>query len=159
MSKTWDDAAAQYAQRILKSLHEVPAAMPITPPTTKPDNTLEIAQAAISLHEFMNSEEGDRATNLLNWSNRCVIFAQYDQGGYGAIFYLDAEGFHRCSQAVGAWVASSSQVTRPKIKNVSANVLVEAAVQYGGKKPSDIISWLRAELDKIAAAAPSPTEP
>lgn len=158
MSQTWDDAAAQYAQRMLKNLREVPAAIPATSPTTKPNYTLEVAQAAISLHEFMNSEEGDRATNLLNWSNRCVIFAQYDQGGYGAIYYLDVDGLHRCSQAVGAWVASSSQVTRPKIKTVTTNAIVEAAVQYGGKNPSEIIPWLRAELDKIAAAAPQ-TEP
>lgn len=162
MSQIWNDAATQYARKRLQRLKDQPATMPATPPTTKSDNYLQIARAATDLHEFMNSEEGDRANNLLNWSGCCIIFGlDHDPGGHDTIYYLDADGLHRCSQTMGIWVASASHVARPRIKSATTNEVIEAAVQYGGKNPSEIIPWLRAELDKIAAAAPeqNPTEP
>ncbi len=158
MTQNWNDAAARYQAANRQKLREqLVQATPVALPAPKPDNSLEIAQAATDLHTFMRSEEGRSALALLQESRRHFIFGEdSDGGGYGTVYYLDGTGLHRSIEAMGMWVAYSKEVAKPKISSITAHEAVTAAVENGRKKPSEIISWLRAELDKIAAAAPQP---
>lgn len=156
MTQTWNNAAAQYQAASRQKLQEQQTAtIPAAPPTPKPDDSLEIASVATDLHVFMRSEEGRSALALLQGSGRHLIFGEdYEGGGYGTVYFINGTGLHRSIEAMGMWQLYSSEVRKPDISPIPEREAVYAAVQYGGKTPSEIMPWLRAELDKIAAAAP-----
>lgn len=158
MTQNWNNAAARYqAVKRQKMQEQQTAAIPATPPTSQPDNSLKIAQVATDLHMFMRSEEGRSALALLLESGRHLIFGEdHAGGGYGTVYFINGTGLHRSIEVMGTWQLYSSEVRKPEISPIPEREAVYAAVQYGGKNPNEIMPWLRAELDKIAAAAPQP---
>lgn len=117
----------------------------------------DINRATVELEHFM-STEGAAAMELLRASNRHINFAEaYDGGGSGTVYFIDGDGLKLSVEPMGSWVAYRNGVPKPKITHVRAREVVEATVRCGGKKATEIVDWLRSELDKIADAAPVTT--
>lgn len=120
----------------------------------------KIARVARQLQEFLDSQPGRDACELLDASNQAVYFARevYPDGPKAKVvvnYYLYWRGLMLCrsrdledpddSEMEGVWAAT-----------ITALDAVRAAAKFGNRDPDKLLDWLRAELDKIAAAAPHP---
>lgn len=113
----------------------------------------EAQQGTQELHEFLISEEGGAAIRLLQASNQHIILGEdQESGGYRTVYLMDGNGLQQSVEASGTWVAYSKNVPKPKITPISTQQAIEAAVNFGGKKPTEVVDWLKAELDMIAEA-------
>jgi hypothetical protein len=117
---------------------------------------MDIDQGTIELEQFMRNE-GQAAMELLQASNRHICFGEnYDGGGFGEVYFIDGRGLQKSIEAMGMWVAYRSDIIpKPELSPITARQAIQAAAQHGGKKATEVVSWLHAELDKIASAAPA----
>ncbi|MFA5185074.1 MAG: hypothetical protein WC551_01155 [Patescibacteria group bacterium] len=113
---------------------------------------------AEQLHDFLASDLGAEALELLKASNRYIVFGYKLRVGGSAIMYL-LSGHGCCtSNYIDGYVPAHSDVfvPGPILDPIEPYTAVEAALKHGHKDPETFMPWLREELDKIAAAAPEP---
>ncbi len=122
------------------------------------DLQADIARCARRLEQFLESDKGLAALELLKASRRHINFAEdYDGGGYGIVFAITGDGLQQSVEAMGTWMlyAKPKDVRKPHLSPISALEAIEAAVHHGKKDPAEIMVWLEGELDTIAESAPS----
>lgn len=165
MTSNWSEAAQSYraaeAARLITEQDHVAAAKRDqvanneTQPRRVADHTADIDRGTIELEQFLSSE-GQALKELLRASKRHLNFGEEREGGgYGVVYFIDGNGLQQSVEAMGTWTAYSKDVPEPKLTSITAREAVEAAVHYGGKKATEVVNWLRGELDKIANSAPS----
>ncbi len=164
MSQKWLQAAEQYRRKNEeKSQEKIEQSITTGESHLLTTDELQIkaglmAYAADDLQKFMNSDEGAAAKALLAASNRHIIFGEESEGGFANVVFIDRNGLQRSYEASGMWVAYSTNVPEPRISPVQPHEAIQAAVYYSRKKPNEVMTWLRAELDKIANAVQSESE-
>ena len=116
----------------------------------------ETDQAIRELDQFMNSQEGLTAIALLKASGKHIIFGEEDNSGSGAVVYfINGDGLQQSIESKGTWGDCAKEVPKkPKLSPISAQQAICAAVHYDTKKPSEILNWLRGQLNEIANSAP-----
>jgi hypothetical protein len=113
-----------------------------------------LPRAAQDLDAFLKSSEGRAAMELLSASGIRIDFSRQSIGdGLGVVCFIDGTGLYCSTEEIKTWVAHG----RPhslEIEDISANEAIAAAMNPGicGKKPEDVMSCLRNELDSIASA-------
>jgi len=114
----------------------------------------DIDRGTSELEQFMRTE-GRAAMELLRASKRHLIFGEENGGGgCGTVQYIDGNGLQQSVEAMGSWGVYAKEVPKPKLSSITARQAVEAAVYRGGKRGTEVVSWLRDALDSIASAAP-----
>ncbi len=115
----------------------------------------KINQATRDLEQFMSSEEGLTAKALLRVSGRHINFGEdREGGGFGVVYFIDGNGLHQSVEAMGTWQVYTANIPEPKISSINARQAIKAAVHYAGRKPDEVLYWLRGKLDEIANFAP-----
>lgn len=119
------------------------------------DQLADIDRGAAELEQFIRIE-GQALKELLSASKRHINFGEEREGGgYGVVYFIDGNGLQQSVEAMGMWTAYSKDVPKPVLTPISAHEAVTAAVYHGGKKATEVVNWLRGELDKIASSAPA----
>jgi hypothetical protein len=154
MTQNWNDAARRYK--------EIEAAKPKPVPVPQQEQVqadtwrlqaAQIADAGRELEQFVNSEEGRAAMGLLGAAERHIIFGEEAGGGYAQVFFIDANGIQKSHEAHGMWtIYSKEKLPEPKISRATSQEAAKAAVWYARRKPKEVVTWLRGELDKLANA-------
>jgi hypothetical protein len=152
----WQDAARRYreAAQIKTQETQQTAQLGYEKPLHSPADVL---QATRELEQFLRSDEGRAALDLLTASNRHINFGEeYEGGGSSVVFFIDGTGLNRSIEASGTWTVYAKEVPKPKITPITAKEAIEAAInpRMGGKKPNEVMTWLRSQLDAIASHAP-----
>jgi hypothetical protein len=125
---------------------------------------LELEQGVQALTTFMKTH-GDDAKALLGASEKHITIAvDSDGGGFRTVSFIDRNGLQSVTERAGSMAAAyhavvlsgvRAMVSKPElVVPCSVTEVVTAAMIHAGKKPEDIVGWLRAELDKIASEAP-----
>lgn len=115
----------------------------------------QIYRGMEQLSAFLD-DHGSDAMALLKASGRHIIFGESrDGGGFSVVYMINGDGLHQCveSTSVSATFGAGSN-PRPVPTKISILKATEAAVRYGGKRGTEVVKWLKTELDKIAEAAP-----
>jgi hypothetical protein len=161
MTANWSKAAQEYqaAEEAQKREEENRIAQRVHSQVLKDEayqrKLTEIDRGTAELVQFMLTE-GPAAMELLRASKRHIIFGEVNEGGgFGSVYFIDGNGLQEAYQAMGMWIAYSKDVPRPRLSTITEREAVEAAVQHGGKKATEVVTWLRGVLDKIASAAPT----
>jgi hypothetical protein len=154
MTQNWVNAARRYK--------EIEAAKPKPAPAPQQERVqadtwrlqaAQIADAGHELERFIKSEEGRAAMELLGAAKRHLIFGEQAEGGYAEVFFIDANGIQKSYEAHGTWtVYTKEKLPEPKISRATSRDAVQAAVWYAQRKPEEVVTWLRSELDKLANA-------
>jgi len=154
MTQNWVDAARRYK--------EIEAAKPKPVPAPQQERVqadtwrlkaAQIADAGRELERFVNSEEGRAAMELLGAAKRHLIFGEEAEGGYAEVFFIDANGIQKSYEVHGTWtVYAKEKLPEPKISRATSQEAAQAAVWYARRKPEEIVTWLRGELNKLADA-------
>lgn len=99
----------------------------------------EFQDLVLELERFIVSDESEAARMLLAATGKHI-----DLASVGSMTYvLDAGGFCR-------------QDEDRQYYEITAEDIAQVIVQYGGKKPCEVMKFLRDQLDHIAAAAHNP---
>lgn len=120
----------------------------------------QIVSTARALEEFIGTEDGQTALQLLKVSNGNVKIAAEEVGDGFTTFYLfSACGFLQCTEPTKSYGNLCNHLSlqtfpRPICKKILPREFVEAAVVFGSVAPELIIPRLLEELDKIAANSP-----
>jgi hypothetical protein len=119
------------------------------------DKQPELDPAAINkviheLEEFMKSDEGEAAKELLAATGRHIIFGETSGCGRVSVYFLNDKGLQQSIEVAGSAAAYSGQP--PRVNAILADVAIRAAThpEIGAKQPEEVMPFLRAELDKIA---------
>jgi len=137
----------------------------VSTPTTKTgkgnttDPAMDIDGVADELGRFLLNE-GRTGTELLMASGQHIILGEnYDGGGVGEVFFLDGTGLRKSTESMGLGAAyhtlQGGEARKPSVVASSCLEAVRAAVQFGKMKPSEIVPFIRKELDRIARKAPN----
>ncbi len=114
-----------------------------------------ITRCAKALAQFLKSEEGLVALDMLRESDRHIIFGEEDIGsGHTEVFMLNGGGLMQSQEATGTWVAYQKTPSKPTLTPISAEKAVWAFFQLKKKEPDEVMKWLREELNAIAMTAP-----
>lgn len=161
-ARNWHEAANAYRKEAEKPrLKEAEPPKPVKMGPVGPTPS-EIDAAVHDLEAFLRSEDGAAARTLLATSGRHINFGETREGGgYETVYYIDGTGLHSSYEAFGTWTAyaRTNEVPSPRISAITAREAIEAATAIhdmvnARKKPAEVVSWLREELNKIAAKAP-----
>lgn len=116
-----------------------------------------IASAVAELEEFMLAD-GETAMKLLGASGKSIELAeQSETSSFVVVYFFDGNGLQSVAGSVGlgaAYASFGGKTEQPKPSPITAEDAIRAAVEYGGKKPEEVVPWLRSELDRIASEAP-----
>ncbi len=157
MAHKWVKAAAKYRKKEKKKQRASNAEKEILIQVEreKDDKSFAILQSALDLNLFLNSSEGKAALELLGASKRHLIFGKEREEGYADVCYIDCTGLNSSYEANGvSWLYHKGEVPKPIFSKITALQAVQSAVWNGYvKHPSEVLPWLRRELDKIAEAA------
>lgn len=152
----WQDAARRYRESAQIKTQETQQTTQLDYP--KPlHSPADVLQATRELEQFMRSDEGRAALELLTASGRHLNFGEeYEGGGSSVVYFIDGTGLNRSIEASGTWTIYAKEVPKPSITPVTAKDAIEAAINpcMGAKKPSEVMTWLRSQLDAIASQAP-----
>ena len=142
----WRDAAGLYRQAQVIVEKE------------KQDEKLHLV--AEQLHDFLASDLGAEARELLKASCKWVELGREDVPGTGlvAIYSLAEWGLVRYTTRDRSQETEDDDAATVIINGITAQEAVDAAARLGNKDPESLVRWLREELDKIAAAAPEPAK-
>ncbi len=135
MSAKWEEAAARYRS------HQ----------RTPPDH-----RAIRELKKFLGSNEGRTALELLRASQQDIVFAETNLArGPTSTYLLTGEGPKRYDDS-SARTGIDAERHRLKGESITVEMLVGAAINPHMTRVTNkrILTWLRAELDKIAERAP-----
>ncbi len=154
MTQKWADAARLYREAQAAKSKPVP---PVQQEQVQQDTwrlqAVQIAEAGRDLEQFVNSEEGRTAMELLGAAQRHLIFGEEADGGYATVFFIDGKGIQKSYEPHGTWTAySKGNFPDPQISQATSREAAQAAVWYARRKPEDVVTWLRGELDKLADA-------
>lgn len=107
------------------------------------------------LNAFLE-DHGSDAMALLKASSRHIIFGESrDGGGFSVVYLMNGDRLHECIESTSMSAAfGTGNNPRPIPTRITVQQAIEAAVNHGGKKATEVVDWLKAELDKIAEAAP-----
>lgn len=113
------------------------------------EESLAIRSASEALYLFLQSEEWVAARALLKHSRRRIVFGEEIQDcGYTMIVYADGYGLQRSYKPHGRSPILVKKWEQPDW--IQSGEAIRAAVNFGGKKPEEILGWLTRELDRIA---------
>lgn len=161
MASNWSKAAQKYrAAEAAKQITEQDQTAAVTRDRivndeATADQLADIDRGAAELEQFIRIE-GQAVKELLSASKRHVNFGeQREGGGYGVVYFIDGNGLQQSVEAMGTWTAYNKDVPKPVLTPITAHEAVIAAVYHGGKKATEVVNWLRGELDKIACSAPA----
>lgn len=115
----------------------------------------EIFQGMEQLEAFLD-DHGSNAMTLLKTSGRHIIFGESrDGGGFAVIYMMSGCGLQQCVESTSMSAAfGNGRNPKPVPTRITVQQAIEAAVNYGGKKATEVVDWLKAQLDMIADAAP-----
>ena len=150
--ENWREAAERYRQ--------------VKPPPIQTTQDERFVHAAQELQEFLDSEEGQAALNLLEASNKQIPFCMrmtVDRK-VSTAYFMNGNGFRRCCEITDRLATRyADMVYRPEISSITLLEAVEQAFDYNRTNifecftnPEDFVPWLRRKLDAIALAAPEP---
>ncbi len=108
----------------------------------------EILQGVEQLREFLMFE-GTVAMRLLQASGNYIVLGEDNGGGFLVVFLINGEGLYKSVEASGMGAN-----TKPVLTRISNKDAIEVAVNHGGKKATEVVSWIRSQLNRIAEAAP-----
>jgi hypothetical protein len=110
----------------------------------------EINKAIRELEEFMKSDEGEAAKELLAATGRHIILGEAPGAGSVTVYFLNDKGLQQSIEVTGSAAAYSRQ--QPRVHAILADAAIKAAThpEIGAKQPEEVMPFLRAELDKIA---------
>jgi hypothetical protein len=114
-----------------------------------------IRSETVLLKKFSDTEEWDAAISLLRASDNVIIFGAIDSDEipHTEFYFICKHGFRKCYLPTGTKLEHAfSLMPVSQLLLVSASDVVQAAVLYGMKKPSEVVTWLKNKLDKIALA-------
>jgi hypothetical protein len=138
MTVDWKKAAEQYKKKPSEEAHKK-----------------AVTDAAQELFDFLHSEDGKSAKELLKASGRFIRFGEENpEGGRTTVFLINGDGLVKSQEHVGDHVAYSQNIPQPTLTGISAHQAVEAAFNYGRMAPNALLGWLRSQLDAIAEQAP-----
>lgn len=110
----------------------------------------------------MNSPDGKAALELLHVSEKRIKFAGYTTGsGYNSLhheYFLNGTGLYLAVSGLPYTHSVPTEFTT-ETRSITSEEAVDIYSKYTNSHITGFISWLRAELDRIAADAPQPTEP
>ncbi len=107
------------------------------------------------LSKFTKTKEWEAAISLLRASDNVIIFGAIDSDEipFTEFYFICKHGFRKCYLPTGTKLEHAfSLMPVSQLLPVSASDVVQAAVLYGMKKPSEVVTWLKSRLDKIASA-------
>ena len=154
MSAKWSEAANAYRRAQAAKEQIVNPQAPVAEQVTH----AAISKLQHELSLFISGDEGRAAVQLLSASNRFVRLGEDRGDGHAIVYTLTGNGFERTTEASGMWTIFSSNV--PKAKSIpctNAEIASSACLSEFRpcKSPDEVMPYLRAELEKIAAAAPT----
>ena len=117
------------------------------------DRELEIQQEAEKLEQFLASDEGLVARELLASRNTFIRLGEERIGnGLGEVYFLDGEGLKVSQEAMDMWVAyaKSEDIPKPEIMPLDAVTAVRRAIGTGRMNPNEVVSQIRNQLSAIA---------
>jgi hypothetical protein len=135
----WDEAADRYRQNSLEIRLK--------------NEEQELAEAVKGLEAFLNSIEGISARNLLTACEQSIIMASEEHDGTGCAYLFNQHGLQFSSAPAGLSAAYAKERISPSVKPLITIEFVRS-VSRCGKKPAEILPFIRSELDRIASAAP-----
>ena len=152
--KNWRQAT----QRYLLAKKKVSALTIETGKGTATNPPLDLVGTENELFYFL-ATEGRDGVELLKASRQHIILGEnYDGGGVGEAFFLDGTGLRKSTESMGLGAAynvlQGGESRKPSIVDSSCHEAVRAAVQFGKMKPSEIVPFIRKQLDRIARKAP-----
>lgn len=115
-------------------------------------NPAEIEAAIRELEQFMKSDDGAAALELLEATDRHIILYESEpQAGSVTVIFLGRRGLTQSIEA-GGMSAAYSKPREPRLNPVLPDAAIKAAThpEMGGRKPSDVLPYLRKRLDEIA---------
>lgn len=124
-------------------------------------SSTQIEEYARQLGEFLKSDEGAEALDLLKASKRAIVIAEDEEGGAhcGVQFAFAGDGLVQLLIPRGTWAAydpAEAQklvADRRELKPFEA-VKASCDPKIGKAHGHNFMAWLRRELDKIANTAP-----
>jgi hypothetical protein len=153
--QNWTRATQQYLRAKIK------VSDAIVRPKDEVTETDPLAEyeAADELGLFLSVADGRAGKELLVASGQYILLGEnYDGGGVGEVFFLDGTGLRKSTEPMGLGAAyhtlQGGKTRKPSIVGCSCLEAVKAAVQFGKKKPVEIVPFIRKELDRIARNAP-----
>ena len=160
MSQKWLDATRRYrqaqAEREKKKTENLLEQEIRVDDSTWRIQAAGIADAARDLEQFLNSQEGQSAMELLAAAKQYIVFGEESGGGYANVAFIDGHGLQRSIEPSGIWTTHAKRqelLEQTRISPITAREAIQAAVWNTTKKPYEVLSWLRRELDNIANAA------
>ena len=119
------------------------------------------SETVSSLEDFLNSPDGIAALQLLYASKKTISFGEYKTGsGYGALYheyFLNGTGLYLSISGL-PYTHSRLYQQVTETRSITSEEAVDIYSKHTSSNITGFMPWLRAELDKIAAAAPQ-TEP
>lgn len=158
--KTWTAAAHNYREYDKRQQQKTSDALPDRKAQEEQDrqDMANLTQAMNDLERFIITD-GREALELLSASKRHIVLGEEKEGGgMTTVYFLDGKGLQKSVEVSGTSLAYLKEIPKPAISNLSVMEAVMAAVKLGRKDPKELVTWLRGELDKIAAASPATAE-
>lgn len=103
------------------------------------------------LEAFLKDQEGREALGLLEASARELVICEYETNGYRCCWMMDTRGFFYRKRSL-----EENQPPSPQAQGVLPKDVLQAYVDECGKDVGTFMSWLRYQLDLVAADAPEP---
>lgn len=131
-----------------------------TSPSPKQGNVARL-ETVSSLEDFLNSPDGKAGLELLYASEKTISFGEYWIGsGHNRLFheyFLNGTGLYLSVSGL-PYEDSRPYQQVTETRSITSEEAVDMYSKYSNSNITGFMPWLRAELDKIAAAAPQPTE-
>lgn len=122
---------------------------------------VEIQIVALSLDLFLDTPDGVAALKLLYVSEKIISFGEYKTGsGYNRLYheyFLNGTGLYLSVSGL-PYKDSRPYQQVTETRSITSEEAVSMYLKYKNSDITTFIPWLRAELDKIAEAAPQVIE-
>ncbi|QQR60504.1 hypothetical protein IPH19_03780 [Candidatus Uhrbacteria bacterium] len=113
----------------------------------------EIEEEARKLESFLSSVEGNAARRLLKATAKHIIVGELEASpGHAMVCFLDGEGLRQSIEGKG--LSGAYAGNKPDISSTTPELATKAFTHpdRGKRKPSELLNYIRGELDKIAEA-------